>query len=147
RISGHVGLEESVAMIASALGWELDYINELPPEPVVTDKEIVTPFKAIKPGEVAGLRSIAYGNVNGKSKITLEFNSHAEVKEEFDSIVIEGTPRIEEKIIGGINGDIGTVNVIINMIPKVLNADAGLVTMKDLPIPSSTTEDLRIYLK
>ena len=43
-------------------------------------------------------------------------------------------------------GDIGTVAVVVNMIPKVLNAKAGLVTMKDLSLPSAITEDVRIYL-
>lgn len=146
KISGHVGLEESIAMIASALGWDLDEIEFLPPEPVIADKEIVTPYKTVKPGEVAGLKSIAHGHLNGKPVITMEFVSHAGVKEEYDSIVVDGIPRVEEKIIGGINGDVGTVDVIVNMIPKVLTAEPGLVTMKDLPLPSAATEDFRIYL-
>jgi len=29
---------------------------------------------------------------------------------------------------------------------KVLNARPGLVTMKDLPLPSAVTEDVRVYL-
>jgi len=37
--------------------------------------------------------------------------------------------------------------MIINMIPKVLNAKPGLMTMKDLPLPSATPEDMRIYLQ
>jgi hypothetical protein len=32
------------------------------------------------------------------------------------------------------------------MIPKVMNAPPGLFTMKDLPMPSAVTEDIRIYL-
>ena len=36
-ITGHVGLLESINMIASGLGWELDEALELPPEPVIAE--------------------------------------------------------------------------------------------------------------
>jgi 4-hydroxy-tetrahydrodipicolinate reductase len=147
KITGHVGLVESIAMIAAALGWKLDEIKEFPPEPVIAEKEIVTSYTTVKPGYVAGLKSFAHGIKNGKPAIILQFISHAAVEEEYDAVSIEGTPKIYEKIAGGVHGDLGTVAVIINMIPKVLNAEPGLVTMKDLPIPSTVAEDVRIYLR
>ena len=146
KITGHVGLTESIAMIAAALGWKLDEIKEFPPEPVIADREIVASYTTVKPGQVAGLKSIAHGVKDGKPVIILEFISHAAVEEEYDAVSIEGVPRIHEKIAGGVHGDIGTVAVIVNMIPKVLNAKPGLVTMKDLPLPSAITEDVRVYL-
>jgi len=147
KITGHVGLVESIAMIAEALGWKLDEIREFPLEPVIAEKEIVTSYTTVKPGFVAGLKSIAHGIKNGKAVIILEFISHAAVEEEYDAVSIEGTPKIYEKIAGGVHGDIGTVAMIINMIPKVLNAKPGLMTMKDLPLPSATPEDMRVYLQ
>lgn len=145
-ITGHVGLVESAAMIAAALGWKLDAITEFPPEPVITQKEIVTPYTTVKPGYVAGLKSIAHGIKAGKPIIILEFNANATVQEEYDSISIEGVPNVNQRIIGGVHGDVGTVAVVLNMIPKVLNAAPGLATMKDLPLPSVLNEDLRVYL-
>jgi len=145
KITGHVGLTESIAMIAAALGWKLNEIKEFPPEPVIADREVQA-YVTVKPGQVAGLKSVAHGIKDGKPVIVLEFVSHALVEEEHDTIIIEGTPRIEEKKIGGVHGDIGTVAVVINMIPKVMNAPPGLFTMKDLPIPSAVVEDMRIYL-
>ncbi|MEM2702853.1 MAG: hypothetical protein QXR45_06805 [Candidatus Bathyarchaeia archaeon] len=147
KITGHVGLVESIAMIAAALGWKLDEIKEFPPEPVIAEKEIVTSYTTVKPGYVAGLKSFAHGIKDGKPVIILEFISHAAVEEEYDAVSIEGIPRIYEKIAGGVHGDLGTVAVIVNMIPKVLNAEPGLLTMKDLPLPSTVTEDVRIYLR
>ncbi|MFQ6080573.1 MAG: Gfo/Idh/MocA family oxidoreductase [Candidatus Bathyarchaeia archaeon] len=147
KITGHVGLIESIAMIAAALGWELDEIQELPPEPVIAEEEYETPYTRVKPGRVAGLKSIAHGIKEGKRVITLEFISHAGVKEEYDAVSIEGLPNIYEKIEGGVHGDIGTAAMVINSIPKVINANPGLVTMKDLPPPSVTSEDMRIYMK
>lgn len=147
KITGHVGLVESIVMIAATLGWELDDIQELPPEPVIAEEEIVTSYTTVKTEHVAGLKSIAHGIKKGANVITLEFISHAAVKEEHDAVSIEGVPDIYEKIIGGVNGDVGTVAMIINSIPKVLNSAPGLVTMKDLPPPSATPEDIRVYLR
>jgi len=147
KITGHVGLTESISMIAAALGWDLDEIKEFPPEPVIAEEEVTTPYTTVKPGNVAGLKSIAHGIKNGKPIIVLEFVAAATVKESYDEVIIEGEPKIHERIFGGVNGDIGTIAVIVNMIPKVLNADPGLYTMKDLPLPSVVTEDARVYLK
>jgi 4-hydroxy-tetrahydrodipicolinate reductase len=146
KITGHVGLVESISMIASALGWKLDEVKEFPPEPVIAEKEKKTSYTTIKPGQVAGLKSIAHGIRKGVSIIVLEFISNAIVDEEYDSVVIEGRPNVHEKIVGGVHGDVGTVSMIVNMIPKVINAAPGLVTMKDLPIPSAVIEDARTYV-
>jgi 4-hydroxy-tetrahydrodipicolinate reductase len=132
-ITGHVGLLESINMIASGLGWELDETLELPPEPVTANKEIKTGLGTVKPGDVIGLTSIAVARKAGKKVITLEFNANANVDEEYDEIIIEGVPAIREKIIGGVHGDIGTVAVTVNTIPRAVEAPAGIKVMKDLP--------------
>ena len=137
-ITGHVGLLESINMIAEGLGWELDEAAELPPEPVINEKQIKTSLGGIKPGYVVGLTSVAYGKKEGKECITLEFCANAAVDEEYDEIMIEGEPNIHQKIIGGIHGDIGTVAVTINTIPRAIEAPAGVKVMKDLPPPSAT---------
>ena len=137
-ITGHVGLLESINMIAEGLGWELDEATELPPEPVIREREITTSLGIIKPGYVIGLRSIAYGKKDGKEVITLDFCANAVVDEEYDEIIIQGEPNIHQKIIGGVHGDIGTVAVTVNTIPRVIDAPAGLKSMKDLPPPSAT---------
>jgi len=146
-ITGHVGLLESINMIADGLGWELDEAEELPPEPVIADKEVNTPLCKVTPGKVLGLKSIAYGKMNGKEVIRLSFIAYAGVEEEYDEIIIEGKPNIHQKIIGGVHGDIGTIATTINTIPKAINALPGLYTMKDLPVPSATPMDMRVYIK
>lgn len=137
-ITGHVGLLESINMIADGLGWELDDAVELPPEPVISDREINTAVGLIEPGNVVGLTSLAYGMKNGNKIISLEFCANAAIDEEFDEIVIEGEPNIHQKIIGGVHGDIGTVAVTINTIPRAISAPAGIIVMKDLPPPCAT---------
>lgn len=147
EMTGHVGLIESACMIAEALGWKLDDVVELPPEPVISEKETKTTYTTVRPGHVAGLRSVAHGVKGGKTVITLEFVSHTNVEKPYDAVTIDGTPSIHERIEGGVNGDIGTIAMIINSIPKVLNARPGLYTMKDFPLPSAAVKDLRRYIK
>jgi 4-hydroxy-tetrahydrodipicolinate reductase len=147
EMTGHVGLIESACMIAESLGWKLDDVVELPPEPVISEKETKTTYTIVKPGRVAGLRSVAHGIKGGKKVITLEFVSHTNVEKPYDAVTIDGTPSIHQRIEGGVNGDIGTIAMIINSIPKVLNARPGLYTMKDLPLPSSTAKDLMTHIK
>lgn len=136
-ITGHVGLLESVNMIAAGLGWELDDAVELPPEPVIDEKEINTVLGAVKPGSVIGLRSVAYGKKDDKDVISLEFCANAAVEEEYDEIFIEGDPSLHQRIIGGVHGDIGTVAVTINTIPRTVEAPPGVIVMKDLPPPKA----------
>jgi 4-hydroxy-tetrahydrodipicolinate reductase len=132
-ITGHVGLLESINMIAAGLDWSLDEAVELPPEPVLAERNIETGLGTVAPGDVVGLLSVAYAKLKGEKVITLEFNANASVDQEYDEIVIEGVPRIHEKIIGGIHGDIGTVAVTINTIPRAVEASPGVKVMKDLP--------------
>lgn len=132
-ITGHVGLLESINMVAEGLGWKLDEAVELPPEPVIADREIDTGLGLVKPGDALGLVSVAYATMGGKKVITLEFNANAGVDDEYDEVVIEGTPNVHERIIGGIHGDIGTVAVTVNTIPRAVQSEPGLILMKDLP--------------
>lgn len=134
-ITGHVGLLESVYMIADGLGWELDRALECPPQPVINEEEVETGLGRVEPGRVIGLTSVAYGQKGGKDIITLEFCANAAMEEESDEIIIEGEPPIHQKIIGGVHGDIGTVAVTINIIPRAIEASSGLILMKDLPLP------------
>ena len=135
-ITGHVGLLESINMIAAGLGWELERAIELPPEPVITPKPVDTGLGTVEPGNVIGLKSVAFAEIAGKKVITLEFFAYAGIEEEYDEVVIEGIPKIHEKIIGGVHGDIGTVAMTINTIPKAVEASAGIKLMKDIAAPS-----------
>ena len=140
EITGHVGLEQSIAMIASAIGWKLGKITVTPVEPVVAKKAVASDYIKVKTGDVAGLRQKALGIKGNKEAIILDFQAYLGAKEEYDAIKIEGVPSVNQKIQPCVHGDVGTVATIVNSIPKVLQAPAGLFTMKDLPVPSATLE-------
>ncbi|MEW6107241.1 MAG: NADP-binding protein, partial [Bacillota bacterium] len=59
-----------------------------------------------------------------------------------DYIWIEGTPPVNLAIKPEIPGGIGTIAIAVNMIPHVVAAEPGLVTMKDLPVPACMMGDM-----
>jgi 4-hydroxy-tetrahydrodipicolinate reductase len=146
EITGHVGLVQSIAMIADALAWKLDRVKADPVEPVIAKEPVKSDFIKVEAGKVAGLRQTARGFMESREVIVLDFQAYIGAKEEYDAITITGVPTIKQKIQPCVHGDAGTVAIIINSIPKVLKAPAGLFTMKDLPVPSAAVEDMRKYM-
>jgi hypothetical protein len=142
QITGHVGLKQSIAMIADALKWNLDKITAENVEPVVAKKPVESASIKVRIGEVAGLRQKAQGIIKNKEAIVLDFQAYIGAEEEYDAVTIEGVPNVRQKIQPCVHGDKGTVAMIVNSIPKVINAPAGLFTMKDLPVPSATPKDM-----
>lgn len=147
QITGHVGLEQSIAMIADALAWKLDKIEAESVEPVIAKKPVKSASIKVKAGEVGGLKQKAKGILKNKEVIVLDFQAYIGAEEEYDIIKIEGVPNVRQRIQPCVHGDIGTVAMVVNSISKVINAPAGLLRMKDLPVPSATLEDIRKYVR
>jgi len=132
----HVGLPESIAMIADGLGWELDDITESI-EPVIATRQVKTDFVTVEPGQAAGVRQVGRGLRAGEELITLEFEAAVGGSESYDAVYITGTPDLEVVIKGGTHGDIATAAIAVNCIHRVVEARPGLLTMKDLPVVSA----------
>jgi 4-hydroxy-tetrahydrodipicolinate reductase len=147
QITGHVGLEQSIAMIADALAWKLDKISVEPVEPVIAKKPVESMDIKVRAGDASGLRQKAKGVMKNREIIVLDFQAYIGAEEEYDAVTIYGVPSIRQKIQPCVHGDIGTVAMVVNSIPKVINAPSGLLTMKDLPVPSPALEDIRKYIK
>lgn len=127
----HVGLTESIHLIASRMGWQLDRTEDLI-SPVVAKQKVETPAMAIPKGHATGVRQEGNGYVNGDAKIRLIFQATVGEKESYDEVVIEGTPGIRSKIEGGVNGDVATCAITLNAIPQLLRSTPGLKTMVDV---------------
>jgi len=131
----HVGLTESIAMIADALGWTLDRItDDIPPK--LASVTISSEFLAVDPGYVSGIVQDGVGYRKGEAVIKLHMEAYLGSPETYDSVEIEGSPNLSMKVAGGIHGDIATASIVVNSIPRVLGAAPGLHTMRDLPLPS-----------
>jgi hypothetical protein len=137
KISGHVGLRESISMIAAGLGWKLDEVRLGDVEPVLLGWAVRSGEVEVPPGRVAGLRQAAQGMMEGTAVIEHEFVAYVGAEEEFDLVEVDGLPSVRSKITPCVHGDYGTVAMLINMIPRVIEAKPGLCTMKDLPLPSA----------
>ncbi|MFX1558384.1 MAG: dihydrodipicolinate reductase, partial [Promethearchaeota archaeon] len=94
-------------------------------------------------GNVCGLNSKAVAKKDKKEIFVLDFVAYAGDHEEYDSIEVDGIPSLHQKIVGGVHGDIGTAAIVANLIPIVINAKPGLLTMKDLPVPCYTENKLK----
>lgn len=127
----HVGLTESIQLIANRMGWKLDKTEDII-SPVVALNQIVTDSMTIPAGNATGVRQIGNGYVNGLIKIKLVFQATVGEPESYDEVVIEGTPNISSKISGGVNGDVATCAITLNSIPQVLRSTPGLKTMVDI---------------
>ena len=137
RISGHVGLEQSVAMLADAIGWKLDRVEVGRVEPVIAEAAAEGGYVSIPRGKVTGVKQAARGVVGGKTLIELNFMAYVGSEEEYDQVEIDGTPPVNCKISPCVHGDHGTVAMLVNMIPKVVGSPPGLYTMKDMQVPSA----------
>jgi 4-hydroxy-tetrahydrodipicolinate reductase len=131
----HVGLAESVTMIADALGWKLDKVTD-EIQPKIAEKAVASELIAVDPGYVCGLIQDGIGWVKGKPLVTLHMEAYLGAPESFDAVTIEGHPRITQRVAGGLHGDVATASITVNSIPKILRVAPGLRTMADMPIPS-----------
>jgi 4-hydroxy-tetrahydrodipicolinate reductase len=131
----HVGLAESVTMIADAMGWKLDRVTD-DIQPKIAVKGVESELLAVDPGYVCGIIQDGIGYVKGKPVITLHMEAYLGAPESYDAVTIEGNPRITQRIPGGLHGDVATASITVNSIPKILRVTPGLRTMADMPIPS-----------
>jgi len=129
----HVGLLESVHMIATALGWKLDRIEETV-EPAIAPRDLDTEYLRIPAGAAAGIKQYARAYRDDELIISLDLQMYVGAESPRDHVLIDGTPPIDMTIAGGIAGDIATAAIVVNSIPKLLAARPGLLTMREMPL-------------
>ena len=130
----HVGLTESIAMIADALGWKLDQITDTI-SPKMADRDVATEYLRVPAGRVAGIVQDGVGYRAGKPIIELHMEAYIGAPESYDSVRIDGRPPIVSRVAGGFHGDVATAAVVVNSISRVAAAAPGLHSMRDLPLP------------
>lgn len=129
----HMGLRESLILVGNGVGVEYDEVSDEKIEPIVADREVVTPFLKVAPGQVAGVHQ----TIDGKGKINVSLELKMFVGAEAtaaDRVVIKGVPDLEMEIKGGVHGDRATAAMVVNSIPRVITARPGVLTMDDIPI-------------
>jgi 4-hydroxy-tetrahydrodipicolinate reductase len=131
----HVGLAESITMIADALGWKLDRVtDEIQPRMAATS--VSSKFLTVPAGRVCGIIQDGVGYRKGVPVIKLHMEAYLGAPESYDAVRITGNPPLQMKLAGGVHGDVATASITVNSIPKVLQAPPGLRTMRDMTLPS-----------
>ena len=145
-VVGHVGFPESISMVAEGIGWEISKIEQTR-EPIISNVARETKYVTVEPGNVAGCRHCATGEVDGEQKIDMEhpqqIHPTLEGQDTGDYIWVRGVPDINMQIKPEIPGGIGTIAMAVNTIPHVINARPGLKTMLDIPVPRAIMGDMR----
>ena len=131
----HVGLTESVSMIADALGFKIDRITD-EIKPKIATETVKSPFLTVEPGQVCGIVQDGIGYRKNEPVITLHMEAYLGAPETYDEVRIEGSPNLRVRAHGGYHGDIATASIVVNSLPKILDVTPGLHTMRDMPLPS-----------
>ncbi len=138
----HVGLPESIQMVASGLNWKLDQLKE-DRQALVARSDRLAQNITVQKGRVCGFRQTAQGRAKGNT-IELEIfgiilpNPSEDGVSPGTWVEIEGDPGMKVAISGGIcdAGGLGTASHAVNAIPSVVDARPGLLTVRELPVAS-----------
>ncbi len=124
-ILGHVGLVESVHLVALSLGKELEDL-----------KSGVFPVFGSE-DYVMGVRQFAEGKA-GDCAIRLDLEMTI-TSADFDVIEVKGEPNLKLRFENGVFGDSATVALVVNAVERIRFARAGLITVLELPLVKSGT--------
>ena len=145
-LAGHVGFHESAAMIGKALGIRYDTLTQQM-LPILTETDRKSPHGFAPKGHVAGVNMSAQASLDGVEKINLVHPQQIEPEmagvDTGDYITLSGEPPISMAVKPEVNGGLGTIAMACNMLPFVVAARPGLLTMLDLPVPRCVMGDYR----
>jgi 2,4-diaminopentanoate dehydrogenase len=141
---GHIGLPESMYLVADGLGWELDR-TERSLEPVISEAAAVFGELTVVPGAVLGVHETVRGFVADAERIVLDLRMYAGAPDPHDAVEIRGVPDLRLRI-DGLHGDLGTAAVAVNAVAAVMRARPGVLTMRDMPLVSAFAGDVETRL-
>ena len=131
---GHVGLRESMHLVAEGLGWSLDKVDEKI-RPVVAKKRVRTPHLTVQVGQVAGIHHVVKGFKNRKEVVSLDLQMYVGAKKPSDRIAIEGNPNVKVFFENGVAGDEATIAMLVATVPSISKLEPGVRSMIDVPVP------------
>jgi hypothetical protein len=129
----HVGLVESAHLIAAALGWKLDRVDETL-EPAIAPRDLDTEYLRIPAGGAAGIKQTVHAYRKGELAISLDLQVYVGAEAPRDHVLIDGDPPVDATIAGGINGEAATAAILLSSLPRLLAAPAGVLSVRDLPL-------------
>jgi 4-hydroxy-tetrahydrodipicolinate reductase len=131
--AGHAGFKESLMLIASALDWRMEDVQETL-EPILATHDIVTPHFRVPVGMTCGLHQIVKAESAEGHRIHLDLKMYLDAEDPHDLVRLESDPVVSARLEGGVFGDMATVASLINCIPRLLSAPPGVRLMTEIPL-------------
>ena len=142
-IAGHVGFPESIEMVCERLGLVLDGPVEERFEPMVAETPAPTRYGEVPVGKTEGFVQRATGTAEGKPIVQFELILHLRPQsagmEPADSFEIDGIHPVRLTLSPGMDAIPATSAILVNSLPVVAMAGAGLKSVKDLPTAGAWT--------
>ncbi|MFQ5601624.1 MAG: dihydrodipicolinate reductase [Candidatus Krumholzibacteriia bacterium] len=140
---GHVGLVESGAHLAAALGWSLDSLRENLTAKLAT-RHIRTASLDVRPGQVCGIHHRVVGSEGRRRRVTLDLQMYLGADDPRDEVVLEGQPPIRCVVPGGFHGDRTTASQLLSAALRIRGMPPGLHLPSDLPTPRRSARPLHL---
>ena len=136
-VVGHAGFPESLRILATTMGRELDRI-EIVSEPIVTDVPLRLPDgSVVASGRTAGANQAASGWFAGEPWLQISMTLHVDPPAAglapTDEIHLEGRHGLHVKVDPGCRALLSTAAMIVNGIPRAIAAPPGVHRPGDLP--------------
>jgi len=81
---------------------------------------------------VKGTVQQAVGVVEGEERIRLNFSAFLGAEPSYDEVALFGMPEVHARVTPCWHGDYGTVAMAVNLIPAIINARPGVLTINDI---------------
>ena len=141
RIYGHIGYPHTMRTFARRFGRSVERFSETI-DPIPAPEAIDTVAVPIGPGQSAGFKQVTSGYTGDGDEPWFQatFLGHVDLASidlaPEDSYNISGDPDLHAVVRPGFNPQATTMAVLVNAIPHVVAAPAGLLSITDLPIPT-----------
>lgn len=137
-ITGHIGFPQSFHLVARCLDVQIDQIDS-EFEPLIADQSHKGENLHVKPGTTAGFVQRYRAICDGRPWMSAEFVAHVDPlsagHEPSDSIHIDGYNALNLTINPGCQPQLGTAAMIANVMPRLVEARPGYLTVADLALP------------
>ena len=136
-VVGHAGFPESLRILATAMGRELERV-EIVSEPILATEPLALPDGAVvAPGRTAGANQAATGWFAGERWLEISMTLHVAPASAgltpTDEVELEGRHRLRVTVDPGCRALLSTAAMIVNGIPRAIAAGPGVHRPGDLP--------------